>query len=251
MIGAAIVTGAGSPTGIGFAVARALGETGIPVVLTSTSARIHERAADLTAGGMRALAAIADLTRQGDAEHVAELALTSFGSIAILVNNAGMISVSSAPVSGDITAIDDADWDAGMDRNLATAVHMCRAVIPQMRQQGYGRIVNVASVTGPVMAMRGEIVYATAKAGMVGLTRALAVDEAARGITCNAIAPGWIATGSQSVHEREQGERVPVGRSGTPEEVAHVVAMLCAPAAAYITGQVITVDGGNSIAEER
>lgn len=249
--GCAIVTGAGSATGIGFAVARVLGASGLPVVLTSTTERIHDRVSDLTAAGMRATGVVADLTDSPAARSVVEHAVATFGSVAVLVNNAGMVSVGSTSVTGDLTTLDDAQWRAGMERNLSTAVRMCRAAIPLMRAESYGRIVNVTSVTGPVMAMRGEVVYAAAKAGMVGLTRAVAVDEAAHGITCNAVAPGWIATGSQTPHEEIQGSRVPVGRSGTPEEVAHVVAMLCRPEAGYITGQVLTVDGGNSIAEER
>jgi 3-oxoacyl-[acyl-carrier protein] reductase len=120
-----------------------------------------------------------------------------------------------------------------------------------MRDAGWGRIVMVASVTGPVMAMRAESAYAAAKAGMVGLARSLAVDFAPDGVTVNAVAPGWIATGSQTAHEREQGLGTPMRRSATADEVASAIAWLCTPGAAYTTGQCLVVDGGNSIAEER
>ena len=109
----------------------------------------------------------------------------------------------------------------------------------------------VTSVTGPVMAMRDEAAYAAAKAGMVGLTRSVALDYAADGVTANAVAPGWIATGSQTLDEVRQGHRVPVGRSATPDEVAATIAFLCTPGSSYVTGQCLVVDGGNSIAEER
>ena len=172
-------------------------------------------------------------------------------SPAILVNNAGMVSVTDEEMlSGDVTG-NVADWQRSLELNLTSAFLLTRAVITGMRATQWGRIVNVSSVSGPVMASRADLAYATAKAGMVGLTRALAVDEAGAGITANAVAPGWIATGSQLDSEREEGRLVPMRRSGTAAEIASAIAWLASPGASYITGQVVVVDGGNSIGEER
>jgi 3-oxoacyl-[acyl-carrier protein] reductase len=128
---------------------------------------------------------------------------------------------------------------------------MSRHVVPAMAARGWGRVVTVASVTGPVMAMRDDPAYAAAKAGMVGLTRSLALDFAGGGVTVNAVAPGWIATGSQTTDEARQGHMTPIGRSAEPAEVAAAIAWLCSPGASYTTGQCLVVDGGNSIAEQR
>jgi len=253
---AAIVTGSGSPTGIGFATARALGELGARVLLTSTTERIHQRAEELNALGITAIGIPADLTREEDAGAVLGMCVAEFSSVDILINNAGMTSVTSSAgggnaESGSVTEMSVDDWQASLSRNLDTVFHMSRAALPQMRMTGHGRIVNVASVTGPVMAMRHEAAYAAAKAGVVGLTRSLAIDEAPHGITVNAVAPGWIATGSQTAEEAHQGISTPMQRSGTPLEIAGVITFLCTDAASYLTGQCLTVDGGNSINEER
>ena len=247
----AIVTGAGSAHGIGFASARLLGAAGNDVVITSTTDRIFERVAELRDAGIRAEGVVADLTEQGGADAVVACARDLFGGVDILVNNAGMTAVSDSYAPGGIGRTVLGQWHASLDRNLTTTFLMTRAVTGPMQAAGYGRIVNVSSVSGPVAAYRGDVAYHAAKAGIVGLTRAAAIDMAAAGITVNAVAPGWIDTASASDQERRMGAATPVGRSGTADEVAYVIAFLAGEGASYITGQLITIDGANSIAEER
>src|SRR5487761_1173847 len=147
--------------------------------------------------------------------------------------------------------MDIAMWRASMARNLDTSFFVAQACLPVMTAASWGRLVFVSSLTGPVMATKANPAYAAAKSAMVGLARSLALDVASRGVTVNAVAPGWIETGSQTSHEFQQGLRTPIGRSAQPAEVAAEICWLASPGASYVTGQCLVVDGGNSIAEER
>jgi 3-oxoacyl-[acyl-carrier protein] reductase len=243
----AIVTGAGSPTGIGMAAARGLVAEGARVVLGATSDRVHERAAEL---GPAAVGVVADLTVDGAADALVEAALSRWGRLDVLVNNAGMTSVSTGwDVEDDVVALSLADWDAALSRNLTTAFLTCRAVVPTMRRAGYGRIVSVGSTTGTVNAMPGQATYTAAKAGLVGLSRALALEVVGDGVTVNVVAPGYVGTGSQLEFEAAAAAAGPFGRSGTPDEVAACVLFLAHESASFVTGAVLVADGGHGLPE--
>jgi len=245
----ALVTGAGSASGIGFATAKVLAARGTRLVITSTTDRIRERAAELGALGAEVVAVAADLRQEAGAQDLVRQALESFGRIDICVNNAGMIQSGADVPEALLENYGLSDWDEAILRNLTTCYHVTRAVLPAMKSRRYGRIVNVSSTSGPVQAYAGDAGYHAAKAGMVGFTRATALETAGHGITVNAVAPGWIATGSQTSVEAEAGRRTPVGRSGTPEEVGAVIAFLGSREASYVTGQLVVVDGGNCLPE--
>ncbi len=241
----ALVTGAGSSSGIGIASALALKSLGANVIITSTTTRIFDRANEIQGRGL-----VADLC---DERQVQEL-FSNIDSLDILVNNAGMTSISMPAgdsEAGDIANIELSNWRLGIARNLESAFLVTKHALPLLRKSKGGRIIMISSVTGALMAMRNQPIYAAAKAGMIGLTKALALDEAKNSITCNAILPGWIATDSISDKEKEQGRFIPLGRGGRAEEVASAVAFLVSEEASYITGQSIVIDGGNSIMEER
>jgi 3-oxoacyl-[acyl-carrier protein] reductase len=247
----ALVTGAGSAQGIGFAVARRLYEAGARVVITSTTERIYERARELDERETRILAFDEDLTRETSVQRLVEAVLRRYARIDILVNNAGMTQIDRPLESRALLHTPYADWQRQIDITLNTTFLMTRAVLPGMAAHKYGRIVNVSSVTGPLVSNRGSAAYGAAKAAMDGMMRAVAIETASSGITINAVAPGWIATASSSESERVAGVHTPVGRPGTPDEVAAAVCFLASREASYITGQSLVVDGGNILQESK
>jgi 3-oxoacyl-[acyl-carrier protein] reductase len=248
----AVVTGAGDARGIGFATARRLGRAGAAVAIVSTTDRIHERGEELRHEGIDALSWVADLTEPTQVAALAGAVRRWRPRVDILVNNAGMVSLSAGwDADKPLEELTLDEWDQALARNLRTAFLVTREFLPGMKAQGYGRIVFVSSTTGLVVAMPFQSTYAAPKAALVGLTRALALEVARSGITVNAVAPGWIATGSTLPAEVEAALASPMGRAGTPEEVAALITFLASPEAAYFSGQLLVIDGGNSIVEDK
>jgi 3-oxoacyl-[acyl-carrier protein] reductase len=174
-------------------------------------------------------------------------ALAEHDHVDLLVNNAGMVVCGQKETFKSFWDLAEDEWDFGIAMNLKTQFLVTRSVVPQMIARGYGRIVNVSSVAGPVVANPGESAYYAAKAGVLGMTHALALEVAGSGITVNAVGPGWIATGSQAAGEDAGGLNTAIGHSAFPEEVAWAILLLSSDDASYITGQLLIVDGGNTI----
>lgn len=247
----ALVTGAGAPDGIGFAAARALAQQGASVAITSTTSRIVERAQELASLDGEVVGLAADLSRPEAATALVEAVADRLGDVDVLVNNAGLRQLGMPENGRCFLDLDVAGWQAALDCNLMTAVHATRAVLPSMIRRRHGRIVFVSSVTGPHVADPGDAGYATGKAAMEGLMRTIAVEYAGRGITANAVAPGWVSTASSTPRELTAGTYAPVGRPGTPREVAAAIVFLASDESSYVTGHSLVVDGGNVLQEHK
>ena len=247
----ALITGAGSAEGIGFAAARLLAEMGAEVAITATGLRIHQRVAELQEAGHTARGYIVDLTDRPATRSMIEAVETAFGKIDILVNNAGMTMEGHEEESYEFAEMTDEAWDLSIARNLTTCYNVTRLVLPRMIRRKYGRIINVSSVTGPMVSSKGSSAYSAAKAAMVGMSRSIAIEVGMDNITINNVAPGWIATGSQLEDEKTAARYTPLKRAGTPMETASLIAYLATPGASYITGQIMVVDGGNCLQEHK
>lgn len=240
----ALVTGASR--GIGKAVALALGQAGATVVGTATSEKGAQNISDyLEAAGIKGTGMVLDV-RDADSipALVAEVA-GQWGALQVLVNNAAITK------DGLLMRMSGDDWQSVMDTNLSSIFHTSKAVLKGMSKARWGRIINISSVVA-LMGNAGQANYCAAKAGVEGFTRSLSIEMASRGITVNAVAPGFIATDMTDVLNDKQRDailnEIPLGRLGQPEEIAAMVAFLASDQAAYVTGQTLSVNGGLSLA---
>lgn len=243
----AVVTG--SSRGIGRAVAIELARAGYNVCVNCSSEHSRESAEDLAAQleadfGIRAIACVANVADASQAQALIEAAHEEFGSVDVLVNNAGITR------DGLLARMKEEDFDDVINVNLKGTFNCCKAAAQRMMKQRFGRIVNMSSVVG-VSGNAGQANYAASKAGVIGLTKSIARELAARNITANAVAPGFIETDMTDALSEKQREgissRIAAKRFGTAEEVAALVRFLASDEAGYITGQVVGIDGGMSL----
>ena len=236
----ALVTGSGR--GIGRAIALALAEAGADLVINDVDQASGEATvADLQALGRQALFVPANVVDEAQVEGMVAATIERFGRLDILVNNAGLTR------DGLLVRMTEAQWDLVLDVNLKGAFLCTKAAARPMMKARAGRILNLASVAG-ITGNAGQANYSASKGGLIALTKTTALELAKRGVTCNAVAPGFIDTAmTQQLPEEVRAgwlERIPLGRAGTAEDVAAAVVFLAGPAAAYLTGQVLVVDGG-------
>jgi 3-oxoacyl-[acyl-carrier protein] reductase len=235
-----LVTGGGQ--GIGRAIALKLAREGSHVAVVDVNLeKAREVVKELEAMGRNALALKVDVVDQKETEEMAEKVVSGLGALHILVNNAGITK------DALVLRMKEDEWDMVLDVNLKGPYNCTRSAVKLMSKQRWGRIVNIASIVG-LMGNAGQGNYSASKAGLIGFTKTVAREFATRGITCNAVAPGFIETRmTEALPEKvreELSRQIPMGRLGTPDDVADAVVFLASDAAAYITGHVLSVNGG-------
>ena len=237
-----VVVVTGSTRGIGAEIARQFAHRGASVVVSGRNQeKLQEMERELKEIGVPVLAVAADVGKADQAQNLIQQAIQTFGRVDVLVNNAGITR------DNLLMRMKEEEWDQVIETNLKGTFNCIKAVTRQMMKQRSGRIINITSVVGQ-MGNAGQANYAASKAGIIGLTKSVAKELASRNITCNAVAPGFIETDmtavlGENVKESLQAQ-IPLGRLGTESDVAKVVCFLASEDAAYITGQVINVDGG-------
>jgi 3-oxoacyl-[acyl-carrier protein] reductase len=248
----AIVTGVANPKGIGFASAKVLAREGAALMIVDYSEKVHDRVEELKRAGYKITGFKADLSKSSEVAEMVKKALATFGKVDILVNAAGSVpNPDKLTLFVDIT---EEEWNREWNNNLKTTYNCTKAVLPIMIKQKYGKVVNIASTVAAhgTGSMAGTTAYSAAKYGIVGFTHNLALSTAMHGINANTILPGWINTGllKKEVYE-ERAKSIPLGRNGTPEEVANLVRFLASDESSYLTGSDIVIDGGNMRQELR
>lgn len=250
----ALITGAARPRGMGYSIARLFAGQGAGVILTDIADQVLERAGELNAEGYAAVGFKADLTKSRETNQMVKKAIDQFYKIDILCNAAG----GSVPPRPNFLELSVEYWDMVMDRNLRTAFNGCKAVVPYMVEQRYGKIVNISSITGTKVAYRYSTAYAAAKGAVSAFTRALALEMGEYNITVNAINPGDIDTADQewtpggapqNLGDLTSHLRPPVSRPGRPEEIADLALFLSTDDSRFISGAEIVIDGGATIVE--
>jgi len=237
----AVVTGSGR--GLGKAIALKLAQMGANIVLNDIPASedIDATAEEFKNAGFSCIVTKGDVRNYEDVEAMFKAAMDAYGSVDILVNNAGITR------DNLIMKMSEKEWDDVIDINLKGAFNCTKAVSKIMIKQKSGKIINIASVAG-VMGNRGQANYSASKAGLIGLTKSTAKELASRNITCNAVAPGIIQSKMTEILpdkvKQNYLDNIPLGRFGTPEDVANVIGFLASPASDYVNGQVINIDGG-------
>ena len=237
----AIVTGSGQ--GIGRAIAVKLAEVGDTIVVNDLGETAQAVAEEIRGINRQGLAILGDVSSTADVTRLVDQTISAYGKVDILVNNAGITRDQL------LLRMSDEEWDKVLNVNLKSVFLCTRAVLRHMIRQRWGRIISIASIVG-IVGNAGQANYASAKAGIIGFTRSIAKEVASRGITVNAIAPGFIDSAmAQKLSEKQRQEltsRIPLGYLGTPRDIADAVAFLASEEARYITGQVLNVDGGMS-----